>query len=206
MKDFNMNKFKGLLKSKNMRLEPQDTFNSIDEPITWICHRCNHTFTESVKNFIAFPWCPWCDKKKETISLNELKKILTNKYGDEYITMDENFDKKKTQRILVKHSCGFIFASNWKNLVGGQGCPKCKNRTLEMELIKYLEKAKIPFIHDVRKKDSIFRLQKNNVEYTIYLYKKGDGAAKIGPHEIVIHDFSELAQRLDSFRVITPDT
>ena len=40
MKDFNMNKFKGLLKSKNMRLEPQDTFNSIDEPITWICHRC----------------------------------------------------------------------------------------------------------------------------------------------------------------------
>lgn len=201
-----MNKFKGLLKSKNMRMEPQNSFDSIDQPISWICHRCNHIFTTSVQKFIDYPWCPWCDKKKQTILLSDLKKILREKYDDEYSVMDENFDKKKTKRILVRHTCGFIFAANWENLVSGQGCPKCKNRTLEMELIKYLEKAGIPYIHDSKKKNSSFRLQKNGIEYIVYLYQKGNGRAKIGPREIVISDFSELAQRLDFFKVTTPNT
>jgi len=85
---------------------------------------CGHIWKAELSNFInKGTRCPRC-KKTKMMTDEEFKEKLTDKYGDEYIALEQY--KGSSVKIKILHKkCGEITMKRPNDLLSGYGCNKC---------------------------------------------------------------------------------
>lgn len=121
----------------------QDTKKNI---IHCKCNKCNQDFKKDFSSFIKNSNCPYC------MSLNNLNtEGFKVKLPKDY-TLISDYINAET-KILIKHSCGFIWKVKPHNFVykinhGYIGCPKCNHKKSkgQKKIQNFLEEKSISFI------------------------------------------------------------
>lgn len=91
-----------------------------------LCNKCNQKFNKDLASFLKNQTCPFCESN-HNLNTQGFKANLP----DEYELISEYKDTET--KILVKHSCGFIWKVKPHNLIsrinsGYCGCPKCNHK------------------------------------------------------------------------------
>lgn len=86
---------------------------------------CGHTWKVILSNFInKGTRCPECNNNNKKNTDEEFKQKLKNKYGDEYVALEEY--KGSSIKIKILHNkCGEITMKRPNDLLTGYGCDKC---------------------------------------------------------------------------------
>lgn len=111
------------------------------------CKKCGGIFYKE-------PWavvrktsikCPYCESPNPGHKYIDLKKRVKDVLGEDYQLLDG--DPKTTEKVHIKHKCGFVFSGKIHNLLRSNGCPKCygKKSKGELRIAKWLVAKKIPF-------------------------------------------------------------
>lgn len=93
--------------------------------------KCNHTYNVTPSNFLKGKKCPFCSRKRPQRNTEWFKKMVKDKYGDEYTVLGEYIETHTP--ILMKHNkCNNIFEAtptNFLNKNKPTKCPKCSHRS-----------------------------------------------------------------------------
>lgn len=142
-------------------LKKKQTIALLEEPkrlrikVKWYCKKCNHIFERTPSDFLKNSKCPWCEGIFQKFTINEIKIKANDLYGKEYDILDNEYDYKKSEKILVKHNkCGFIFNTNAYNFLRGHACPRCKASLGELKVRKFLQNNNICFLEQYSFEDS----------------------------------------------------
>ena len=87
--------------------------------------------------------CPFCSSKSPAHKNVDYLKRIEEQYGkNEYEVLIEDFIG--TDKIPIRHKCGFIFKTRINDFLKSQGCPRCAPRLSKGErtIIDYLTKNK----------------------------------------------------------------
>ena len=119
---------------------------SIKENTTLQCLKCNGVWEKSIGNAINKKQvnCPFCSSKSPAHKHIDYLKRIEERYGEnEYEVLAEDFIG--TDKIPIRHKCGFIFKTRINDFLKSQGCPKCAPRLSKGEraIIDYLTKKQI---------------------------------------------------------------
>lgn len=115
--------------------------------IIYKCLKCNQEIEKPFVEFLKYPTCIYCrenSKRRNTIGLiYQLPKDI--------IPLEEY--KGKEEKILFKHSCGFIFKTKPAYIINGKtSCPKCNRKISkgERKIMNFLDSNNI--IYEKEKK------------------------------------------------------
>ena len=135
----------------------------------WYCLKCNHDFERTLSDFLKNSKCPWCEGIFQKFSINEIKIKAFDLYGNEYTILDNDYDYKKSEKILVRHEkCGFIFNTNVHNFLRGHSCPRCKSSLGELKVRNFLIKHNIYFLEQYSFSDS----EISSLKFDFYIENK----------------------------------
>ena len=132
-----------LNKEINPRLIPRKIHNKYE----FICNICNHTFFSDPGHISEGKWCPYCCWPRLKICKNkkcEHCQTRTFSSHEKSKFWSEN-NKQHPSEVFIqsplkyefKCSMGHYFKSPINNIVKGQWCPFCKNKTEKMFLFYF---------------------------------------------------------------------
>ena len=115
-------------------------------PVTIKCNRCNKTFSQTPHGHLQGQKCPFCSHRSFKYTINEVKKIINEKYNGFYktdlITEYQN-NKQKLPLICPKHG---YFKVCLNDLNNGHACQKCgkdrNNMSGRKSLKQFIKEAK----------------------------------------------------------------
>jgi very-short-patch-repair endonuclease len=118
---------------------PRNIFKSSDKKFWFDCMECNHSFDSSLGNVVNNRWCPFCSGNK---LCNEKECIFC--YNNSFASHEKSkyWSKKNTEKPQNVFKSSHVkfwfechkfnhepFESALNNIVKGQWCPFCKNKT-----------------------------------------------------------------------------
>ena len=130
--------------------------------VCYKCIRCNELTEKPYTEFLKYPTCIHCgnNAKRKTTS------GIVLEIPDDF-TLLEPYNGQYN-KVLFRHSCGFIFSVRPKDLITGHSyCPKCSKKASkgERKIMSFLEFNQIDFI-----KEKIFDWS-DNKRYDFFLPK-----------------------------------
>lgn len=127
------------------------------------CATCGQIFVKKGEYFLDKRKVSICKKCFPTQS-NVLKENFILPQGYSYVEKYNGMHNK----ILIKHSCGFIWKITPANLKLGKGCPKCNKKISkgEQKIIQWLNDNKIEYIYQYP-----IKINNSNLYVDFYLPK-----------------------------------
>lgn len=95
------------------------------------CRNCGEIRERSFHDVLRGRGCS-CLAKNTLISQEEFEKEVGELFNGEYKVVGKYLGRHK--KVLMKHSCGFIWGTTPSNLLAGKGCPKCYRKVSKGEL------------------------------------------------------------------------
>ena len=99
------------------------------------CLTCGQIYDKSYQSYMNHPDCPYCENR-QLLNTEGVKALLPAEFS-----LLEEYKDEKT-KILIKHSCGFIWKTYPRHLISGaHGCPKCNRKRSkgEQKIGRWLE-------------------------------------------------------------------
>ena len=163
--------------------------------VIYFCRLCKEITEKPLVEFKLHPTCIHCGDNAKRRNEQTIKEILPG--GFEVLEEYHN----QYEKILFRHSCGFIFKARPKDLISGHSfCPKCSKKASkgERKIMNWLEQEKISFI-----KEKIFNWS-DQKRYDFYLPEQNLIIEYHGiQHYKEIKDFFlplEEQQKIDSWK------
>ena len=121
---------------------------SIKDNSTLQCLKCGNIWEKSISNATNKKQvnCPFCSSKSPAHKYINYLARIEERYGkNQYEILAKDF--VGTDKIPVRHKCGFIFKTRINDFLKSQGCPRCAPRLSKGEkaVIEFLEKNKITY-------------------------------------------------------------
>lgn len=136
---------------------------------------CAHCRKENKKSMIDYMRGRKCQCQIKCPNIKKTTEEFKAELDGEYILLSEY--KGAYEKVLLKHSCGFVYEVTPHNYLTGKRCPKCMKKESKGELaIKhYLEKNNIKFIQEypVKIEDHLLRFDFYLPELNIYIEFQG---------------------------------
>ncbi len=135
---------------KNGDVYPRSVFKNSRQIYCFDCDKCNHSFDIRLYNIVAGVWCPYCSHQKlcntqecegcfnNSFASHEKAKFWSEKNG---VVKPRDVFKQSGTKFWFdcdKCSCNDGFDCNLNNVINGNWCPYCKNKT-ELKLYDALE-------------------------------------------------------------------
>lgn len=122
--------------------------DNIHLPCLLKCNKCNAEFQRDIANTCSREQlnCPYCSSKSPAHKYIDFNKRIETVFGkNEYQILETDFIG--TDKIHIKHKCGFIYTTRIYDFLKSKGCPKCNVKLSKGEkaIINYLMEHKIPY-------------------------------------------------------------
>ena len=123
------------------------------------CKKCGHVRTSTLNNLIKYLDCGCETKVFRNRTAEEFLESVNNNAIDGTYELLSPY-KNQTEKVLLKHSCGFIWKVRPSDVINGRSfCPKCG--TYESKGVRFishiLEQNNIPYEREVRLNNSLQR-------------------------------------------------
>ena len=131
--------------------------------VVYFCKLCKEITEKPLVEFKLHSTCIHCGNNAKRRNEQTIKEVLP----DGFEVLEEYHNQY--EKILFRHSCGFIFKARPKDLISGHSfCPKCSKKASkgERKIMNWLEQEKIFFI-----KEKIFNWSEQK-RYDFYLPKQ----------------------------------
>lgn len=111
------------------------------------CKNCGEIRERSLSDVLRGKGCG-CLAKNTLIPQKEFEKEVRELFNGEYEVIGKYLGRHK--KVLIKHSCNFIWGITPSNLLMGKGCPKCFKKASkgEYEIEKLLRENGIEFVRE----------------------------------------------------------
>ena len=111
------------------------------------CKNCGEIRERSLSDVLRGKGCS-CLAKNTLIPQEEFEKEVRELFNGEYEVIGKYLGRHK--KVLIKHSCNFIWGITPSNLLMGKGCPKCFKKASkgEHEIEKLLRENGIEFVRE----------------------------------------------------------
>lgn len=111
------------------------------------CKNCGEIRERSLSDVLRGKGCS-CLAKNTLIPQEEFEKEVRELFNGEYEVIGKYLGRHK--KVLIKHSCNFIWGITPSNLLMGKGCPKCFKKASkgEHEIEKLLRENGIGFVRE----------------------------------------------------------
>ena len=108
------------------------------------CKNCGEIRERSLSDVLRGKGCG-CLAKNTLVPQEEFEKEVRELFNGEYEVIGKYLGRHK--KVLIKHSCNFIWGITPSNLLMGKGCPKCFRKASkgELEIEKLLRENGIQF-------------------------------------------------------------
>lgn len=138
-------KIEKLLENKTIEMI---NFTKVGEIAIFRCKKCGNLFTREPLRMLKNQKCPICESRCVAIPLKTFKEELKDKYGEEYEIVDESQYKNMHTKILIRHTCGFIWKIAPQNILYKNQCPKCSKKVSigERKILDWLDEKGIFYI------------------------------------------------------------
>ncbi len=132
---------------KNDPITPRNVFKSTNKKFWFKCEKCPHSFESQLDNIIKGQWCPYCAGQKLCDDYCEIcePKSFASHEKSKFWDLEKN--GSVTPRDVFKNAhkkfwfkcdkCFHSFKSQLDNVIQGQWCPYCINKT-ETKLLSFL--------------------------------------------------------------------
>ena len=134
---------------KNRIIEPKDVFKSSHTKYWYDCSDCKHSFKTVLSYITRGQWCPYCSSKqlcdnkdckfcfKKSFASHERAQYWSSKNKE---NPKDVFKSSHTKYWFDCSDCKHLFNSTLSNIICGNWCPHCKNKTETKLFIKMKEK------------------------------------------------------------------
>lgn len=111
------------------------------------CKNCGEIRERSFHDVLRGRGCG-CLAKNTLISQEEFENEVKELFNGEYEVIGKYLGRHK--KVLIKHSCNFIWGITPSNLLMGKGCPKCYRKVSkgELEIEKLLKENGVDFVRE----------------------------------------------------------
>ena len=108
------------------------------------CRNCGEIRERGFHDILRGRGCS-CLAKNTLISQEEFENEVRELFNGEYKVVGKYLGRHK--KVLMKHSCGFIWGTTPSNLLAGKGCPKCAKKVSkgESEIARLLKENGVEF-------------------------------------------------------------
>lgn len=105
-----------------------------------LCQKCHQNFIKPWADYLKHSDCPYCENKQK-MNTEAFRSLLSDEY--QLLSEYNGSDKK----ILVKHTCGFIWKASAHSFLSYTGCPKCNHKRSkgERKIGQILDNNYIPY-------------------------------------------------------------
>lgn len=178
--------------SKTNKKQPHEVFMSTHEQFEFICDQCHHPFKSTLSNIVNGSWCPYCANRKRCEDTLSCKTCLTKTFfsfdgktssGKLKVECWSKTNKQQPHEVALNcndkfeftcDECHHPFKSTLHNIVKGNWCPTCKNKT---------EKLVLEFVQNLYSKKDVKRQFKHQKVRNI---RELPFDVCILPHKIII--------------------
>lgn len=125
-----------------------ESYNGVAKNAELKCLRCEKCFKKIPSNGVqkGQVLCPYCQSPSPAHQYIDWPKRIAEVFGeDNYQIVEDDF--VGTDRIHIKHKCGFTFPTRIYDFIKGQGCPACSGHISKgaLQICHYLDYHKIPY-------------------------------------------------------------
>nr|DAG59755.1 MAG TPA: restriction enzyme [Caudoviricetes sp.] len=112
------------------------------------CLKCGKEFVKMPTNAVQKQSvnCPYCSSKSPAHEYINYQDRIDKQFGkDEYTVLEKDFIG--TDKIHIKHKCGFIYSTRINDFLESHGCPHCSGKRSKgvQKIIEVLLKYNIPY-------------------------------------------------------------
>ena len=148
--------------------EVKEQYKGNHKPIKLKHIICNRCFMIAPNDFKKHRKCPHCSQESMKLTQKDWDKRVFDLVGNEYTFLEKYIDTMT--KIKVRHNkCNHVYSVRPNNFVSGYRCPLCKASLGEQNIIRYLEKNNIEYIHQYSFKN--LKGVRNELRYDFYLPK-----------------------------------
>lgn len=145
-------KLENFCKTQNIKLV---NFEQVGKLAQFECQKCGKVFERTPNDFLhGRTRCPNCSENSQELTLYRFQKKLTEVRKDDYQVVNPESYVNGHTKILMRHSCGFIWYVKPTKLLYQTNCPKCAKKISkgEKRIEQFLIASNIEFIWQKKEK------------------------------------------------------